>query len=110
MDRQIADAAQRLYADALVMSREDRLTRLQALDGLARARGRIAGAIAVVVPARQYRRSIDPVHTFTDALRGAGPAWSCAIRRDQSAQPGYAGGGAARNEQWTPCTAKINGI
>jgi hypothetical protein len=69
MDRQIADIAQRLYGGALVMSRDERLTSFQMLDGLARARARIAAAIAVVVPARQYRRSIDPVRTFTDELR-----------------------------------------
>lgn len=69
MDQQIAQAAERLYADFLTAPKEERRARLESLDGLVRSRARLAAPLRVVSPATTFRRAPDPLRTLADDLR-----------------------------------------
>jgi hypothetical protein len=69
LDLEIAEAAQRLYADVMIVSKGDRHACLESLDGLVRARARIAGPLALVAPAPRFRRAPDPFATLAENLR-----------------------------------------
>jgi len=68
IDQQIGQASQRLYADVLIASKDERRAGLASLDGLVRARARIAAPLAVVSP-RTFRRAPDPLAALAHDLR-----------------------------------------
>jgi hypothetical protein len=68
-DQQITQTSQRLYADVLIASKDERRTRLEALDGLVRLRARLAAPLAVVSSLRKFRRTADPCAALAQDLR-----------------------------------------
>jgi hypothetical protein len=68
-DQQIAQALQRLYPEVLTAPKDQRRANLEAIDGLVRLRARIAAPLAVVAPARRFRRAPDPFAALADDLR-----------------------------------------
>jgi hypothetical protein len=69
MDQLIANASEQLYADVLVVSKQERIDRLRALDGLVRLRARIAAPVAAATPASRFRRGPDPIRALANDLR-----------------------------------------
>jgi hypothetical protein len=69
IDQQIAQASQRLYADVLIASKDERRAGLESLDGLVRMRARMAAPLAVVSRLRTFRRAPDPLTALADDLR-----------------------------------------
>lgn len=70
MDQQIVQESQRLYGEfLLIASKEERRTRLEALDGLVRSRARVTAPLAVVSTAREFRRQPDPLGALATDLR-----------------------------------------
>jgi hypothetical protein len=70
-DQQIEAASRRLYADVLLMSKDQRRARLEVIDGLVRLRARIAAPLALVSPLRTFRRAPDPFTALAHDLRAA---------------------------------------
>jgi hypothetical protein len=102
-DQQIAQASQRLYADVLIVSKDERRARLEALDGLVRLRARIAAALAVVSPVRKFRRAPDPSAALTNDLRAA------ADQIERTLGPGMRRGTAAMPDGASELIANLNG-
>jgi hypothetical protein len=70
IDQQIDHASQQFYADVMTASKSQRRARLESLDGLLRARARIAAPLAGVAAAvRRFRRQPDPLSALTNDLR-----------------------------------------
>jgi hypothetical protein len=69
IDQQIAQTSQRLYADVLITSKDERCAGLALLDGLVRVRARIAAPLALVSALRKFRRAPDPLGALADDLR-----------------------------------------
>jgi hypothetical protein len=94
LDQQIIQASQRLYADVLIASKDERRARLESLDRLQRLRARIAAPLAVVSPLRKFRRAPDPVVALTNDLRARADeierALGPGMPRTMSAWPAHA--------------------
>ena len=94
LDQRIAKESQRLYADLLIVSKDDRRIRLEFLDGLVRRRATIAAPLALVSPARRFRRAPDPAAALADDLRRCADdierALGPGMRRTMSAWPAHA--------------------
>lgn len=70
-DQQIEAASRRMYADVLLMSKDERRVRLEVIDGLGRLRARIAAPLAPVSPLRKFRRAPDLFAALAHDLRVA---------------------------------------
>ena len=102
-DQQIEAAARRLYADVLIVSKDERRARLEALDGLVRVRARLAAPLAVVSSLRKFRRTPDPFAALAHDLRER------AEEIDRTLGPGMRRGIAAMPDGAPELIATLNG-
>jgi len=82
MDQQIVQQCHQFYAAVLTASKDERRAGVASLDGLMRARARLAAPLAAVAARREFRRTPDPLSALAHDLR------TCADEIDRALGPG----------------------